>query len=317
MTKKIIIELLKTIILLLVLVFIIKSVFLSNEKILLNVQKGDSSFTIASHLKEKNLILSRKLFIILSKITNFQNKLKIGVYSFSKKDGMFKILWKLKTGSNNILQFTIPEGSNIKQIADIISKVINIDKKKFVQIATDRNLEGYLMPETYFVSLEVSEEQLIEIMRTEFDRKITQDMYKRAAELNISFEDIIIMASIIEKEAANSEERSIVAAVFYNRLKKKIKLQSCATVLYAMGVNKVKLTAEDVKFESLYNTYVYYGLPPGPISNPGIESIKAALYPANTENLFFVSSGNGKHLFAKDFNEHTKNKQRLKLKRQK
>jgi UPF0755 protein len=316
-TKKIIIELLKTIILLLVLVFIIKSVFLSNEKILLNVQKGDSSFTIASHLKEKNLILSRKLFIILSKITNFQNKLKIGVYSFSKKDGMFKILWKLKTGSNNILQFTIPEGSNIKQIADIISKVINIDKKKFVQIATDRNLEGYLMPETYFVSLEVSEEQLIEIMRTEFDRKITQDMYKRAAELNISFEDIIIMASIIEKEAANSEERSIVAAVFYNRLKKKIKLQSCATVLYAMGVNKVKLTAEDVKFESLYNTYVYYGLPPGPISNPGIESIKAALYPANTENLFFVSSGNGKHLFAKDFNEHTKNKQRLKLKRQK
>jgi UPF0755 protein len=282
--------------------------FASGDKILISVQRGDTVSTTVSHLKENKLIYSKKLFLILTKLTKSQNKFKAGVYSFSKKDSMFKILKSLTRASENILRFTVPEGNNIEQTAGIISKTINIDKEKFIKIATDKNMEGYLMPETYFVDPGMNEEQIIGMMCNEFNKKVTSDMYKRAKELHLAFKDIIVISSIIEKEAVKPEEKLMIAAVFYNRLNKKIRLQSCATVLYAMRINKEKLSVEDTRFDSPYNTYRHYGLPPGPICSPGIESIKAALYPADTESLFFVSTGNSSHLFAKSFDEHKKNK---------
>jgi UPF0755 protein len=283
--------------------------FQSNAQVLIKVKKGDSFASVAMNLKEKKLIYSKNLFLGLVKFTKSQGELKAGVYTFSKKDSMYKILKSLKNGSKNNLRFTIPEGSNIRQIADIIYQTISIDKEKFIKIAQGRNLEGYLMPETYIVVPGETEEDIIELMHEEFNKKITSDMYERAKEINIDFKDIIIMASIIEKEAVKPEERKLISAVFYNRLKKRMKLQSCATVLYAMGVNKAKLTVEDTKFNSPYNTYMHFGLPLGAISNPGVESIKAALYPADSRSLFFVSAGDGSHLFANTFDEHKKNKQ--------
>ncbi|GHT33015.1 aminodeoxychorismate lyase [Endomicrobiia bacterium] len=290
--------------------------FMSNDNVLINVQKGDSVLVVVSRLKENKLIYSKKLFLGLVKITKSENKLKAGAYNFSKKDGILKILKTLKCGSQNVLKFTIPEGSNIKQVAAIIAKTVGIDEAKFIRITTDKNLEGYLMPETYFAIPGMNEEQIIEMMRNEFDKKITPDMYGKAKEMNVEFKDIVIMASIIEKETNKPEEKPIISEVFYNRLKKKMMLQSCATVLYAIEVNKADVTIKDTKFQSPYNTYVHYGLPPGPITNPGIQSIKAALYPANTENLFFVAVGNGSHLFAKSFSGHKKNRQIVKLKQQ-
>lgn len=289
--------------------------FASGDKVLIRVQSGDSASVTASRLKKNKLIYSEKLFLCLVKLTKTQNKLKSGVYSFSKSDGMFKILRSLKKGSGNLLRFTVPEGKNINQTAEIISRTINIDKEKFVKIAADRNIEGYLMPETYFVDHGISEEQLIEMMYSEFNKKITPDMYKRAKEINVPFKDIVIIASIVEKEAAKREERAMIAAVFYNRLKNNMKLQSCVTVLYAMGINKAKLNFEDIKFDSSYNTYKYLGLPPGPICSPGIESIKAVLYPADTTSMFFVSAGDGSHLFADNLCDHNKNKQAIDKKR--
>ncbi|MDR2811717.1 MAG: endolytic transglycosylase MltG [Endomicrobium sp.] len=299
--------------------FIISMVFFclgfmpkAGEKALFVVRKGENFSTVASHLEEQNLILSKQLFLFFVKLTNSQNKLKAGIYELSGRDGIFRILKQLKNNSRNFIRITIPEGNNIKQIADIIADKVKIDKEKFIRIASDRNLEGYLMPETYFVSLGVSEEELIDMMYNEFNKKITPVMYERAKELNVPFKDIITMASIIEKEAVKPEERSIIAAVFYNRLKRKVMLQSCATVLYAMGITKEKLSLEDIKFKSPYNTYLHFGLPPCPISNPGIESIKAALYPAGSGVLYFVSAGDGSHFFAKTFSEHIKNKQIVK-----
>lgn len=285
-------------------------------QILIKVKKGDGGVSIATSLKENKLIYSKDLFLGLVKLTKSQGKLKAGVYSFSKKDGMFKILKNLKNGSKNTLRFTVPEGSNIKQIADIVSQTINIDKEKFIKIAQDKNLEGYLMPETYFVVHGETEEDIIRMMYDEFNKKITPEMYERAKEINVAFKDIVILASIIEKETGDREERQMIAAVFYNRLKKRIRLQSCATVLYAMGLNKTKLTVEDIKFDSPYNTYKHFGLPPGPVCNPGIESIKAALYPTDTRSLFFVSAGNGKHLFAENLIEHKQNRQKVNLKKE-
>jgi UPF0755 protein len=291
--------------------------FSSSDKVLISVRSGDIASVVAGCLKENNLICSKKLFLYLIKFTKVQNKLKAGIYSFSEKDGMFKILRSLKSGSENFLRFTVPEGSNIKQTAEIISRTLNIDKKKFVKIAAGRNLEGYLMPETYFVNPEMNEKQLIEMMYGEFNKKVTPDMYRRAKKINIPFKDVVIIASIIEREAVKSEEKSIIASVFYNRVRKKMKLQSCATVLYAMGINKGRLNLEDIKFASPYNTYKYLGFPPGPICSPGIESIKAALYPTGTKNLFFVSDGNGGHLFAENFDGHKKNRQTVEKKQRK
>ncbi|MDR2645299.1 MAG: endolytic transglycosylase MltG [Endomicrobium sp.] len=284
----------------------------AGEKALFVVRKGENFSTVASRLEKQNLILSKKLFLFFVKLTNSQNKLKTGIYELSGRDGIFKILKQLKNNSRNFIKITIPEGNNIKQTADIIADKVKIDKEKFIEIANDRNLEGYLMPDTYFVSLGVSEEELIDMMYNEFNKKITPVMHERAKELNVPFKDIITMASIIEKEVVKPEERSIIAAVFYNRLKRKMMLQSCATVLYAMGVTKEHLSLEDTKFKSPYNTYLHFGLPPGPISNPGIESIKAALYPADSGVLYFVSARDGSHFFAKTFSEHVKNKQIVK-----
>lgn len=296
-----------------VFIIIFSSVYLllPDRQIKIVVNQGSTFFSVANQLKENHLILSKRLFIRLVSFTKSSNKLKAGVYTFSCKDTMFTILKDLITGSKNSIKFTVPAGNNIKQIAQIISKTVEIDKEKFIKIAMMRNLEGYLMPETYFVVPGVTEEQIIDMMYNEFNKKIIPSMLERAKEMNMNFKDIIILASIIEKEAVKPNERSIISAVFYNRLKKKLRLQSCATVLYAMGVNKEKLTIKDTKFKSPYNTYLHSGLPPGPICSPGVPSINAALYPADDKSLFFVSKGNGEHLFADDLREHNKNKQEV------
>ena len=140
---------------------------------------------------------------------------------------------------------------------------------------------------------------------------------KRLKEINKPKRDVIILASIVEKEAIADSERPIIAGVFLNRLSKGMRLESCSTVLYAMGINKERLTFKDLKFDSPYNTYKYKGLPPGPICNPGAESIDAVLYPQQTDSLFFVSKGNGTHYFSSTFEQHVKNKIESKKKNKK
>ncbi|MDR2425826.1 MAG: endolytic transglycosylase MltG [Endomicrobium sp.] len=282
------------------------------EKKVFIVQRGESASLVAARLQNEKLICSRKLFLAYVKFTHSADKIKAGYYEFTGKDGMFKILDELKFGSKSLIKFTVPEGSNIEQTAEIIASKKTVDKDKFIRIAAEKRMEGYLMPETYFIDPLMSEEDIISAMKKEFANKVTADMYERAGELNMTIEQIITLASIIEKEAVEPQERAAIAAVFHNRLKKKIRLESCATVLYALGVNKARLTLEDTHFDSPYNTYRHLGLPPGPICSPGIESIKAALYPENSSSLFFVSKGNGRHLFAESLEEHVKNKRETK-----
>jgi UPF0755 protein len=295
------------------LIFFIACFFAVDVKILLGrAQNLGTVLGAVSHLKVGN-ICHKKLFLILAnKFHTHSKKIKNVVYSFSEKNIVLKALKSLTNGSEKVLRVTIPEGNNVTQTAEIISKVVRIDKEKFIRIAKIRGMEGYLMPETYFLAPGITEEEIIDMMYCEFNKKILPSMYERVKKLNLDFKDVIIVASIVEKEAVEPSERSIIAAVFLNRLNKKIKLQSCATVLYAMKVNKPRLSATDTKFNSPYNTYIHGGLPPGPICSPGLESIKSVLYPEDTKNLFFVSIGNGKHLFAKNFCEHKKNKQIVK-----
>jgi len=179
-------------------------------------------------------------------------------------------------------------------------------KDKFLKIVEEKKLEGYLFPETYFVNYDISEEQIIEIMVDQFNKVFTKELEERGKEFNFARRDVIILASIIEKEAAKEEERPLISAVFHNRLKKRWYLESCATVQYALGKHKNRLTYKDLKVDSPYNTYAHFGLPPGPICNPGFGSIEAALYPADSDLMFFVAEGEGTHRFSKYYQKHLK-----------
>ncbi|MDR2708424.1 MAG: endolytic transglycosylase MltG [Elusimicrobiota bacterium] len=292
---------------------------LSSKKVGFTIKYGDTAHKVADMLYDSKVIGFKEPFLAWAKITNTSLKIQPGYYEFSARDNFFTIVSALRKGSKNYIKITIPEGSNIKQIAAIAApKLERFDPDRFIKIATDEKLEGYLMPETYFVGYDCTAEEMISIMRSEFDKKVTPEMYERAKEIGMTMEKIITLASIVEKEAMRANERAEIAGIFYNRLKKGIKLESCATVLYAMGVVKPRLTIAETKFPSPYNTYLHYGLPPGPICNPGIQAIKATLYPAKTDNLFFVASGdgNGAHIFSPNLVQHVKNKNEAKVKQQ-
>ena len=169
-------------------------------------------------------------------------------------------------------------------------------------------MEGFLFPNTYFLLPQMDEQEIIKVMNEEFNRFWTIDREIRLKQINKPIKVVIILASLVEKEAIADSERPIIAGVFLNRLSKGMRLESCSTVLYAMGINKARLSFEDLKFESPYNTYRYKGLPPGPICNPGAEAIDAVLYPQATDSLYFVSKGNGTHYFSSTFEQHIKNK---------
>jgi len=210
-----------------------------------------------------------------------------------------------------------------------------INKNKFAKIANETKfefeflnnvpntlhlkLEGYLFPDTYNFDLASGEEGILKIMLSNFNRKFKPEYYTRAKKLGMTVHQVITLASIIEREAKLAEERSIISGVFHNRLKKKMKLESCATIQYILfmekGIIKETLTEEDLKIDNIYNTYKYSGLPPGPICNPGEDSIKAALYPDDeNEYLYFVAKGDGSHVFSKTLKEHNEAKKKYKSK---
>ncbi len=299
-----------SIIFLIILIFTPLIIFQQKEDKVVDVfiPKGSSPHKIAQILKDSDVISSTKLFLFLVKIKDYSTKLQAGLYEFNKKDSSFTILNKLKNGDSKNIKVIIPEGFNIKQIANVLSENGICNENKFIELATSQNLEGYLFPNTYMLLPQMDEQEVIKIMNDEFNKFWTEENEERLKQINKSKKDVIILASIVEKEAVDDKERPIIAGIFINRLSKGIRLESCATVLYAMGINKERLSLEDLKFESPYNTYRNKGLPPGPICNPGAKSIDAVLNPIITENLYFVSKGNGTHYFSSTFEQHIKNK---------
>ena len=299
-----------SIIFLIILIFTPLIIFQQKEDKVVDVfiPKGSSPHKIAQILKDSDVISSTKLFLFLVKIKDYSTKLQAGLYEFNKKDSSFTILNKLKNGDSKNIKVIIPEGFNIKQIANVLSENGICNENKFIELATSQNLEGYLFPNTYMLLPQMDEQEVIKIMNDEFNKFWTEENEERLKQINKSKKDVIILASIVEKEAVDDKERPIIAGIFINRLSKGIRLESCATVLYAMGINKERLSLEDLKFESPYNTYRNKGLPPGPICNPGAKSINAVLNPIITENLYFVSKGNGTHYFSSTFEQHIKNK---------
>ncbi len=272
------------------------------------IPKGSSPHKIAKILKDSDVISSQKLFMSLIKFYGYSTKLQAGLYDFNKKDSLNTIIEKIKKGESKNIKVTIPEGFNIKQIAKVLAENKICDEGKFIGLAAEQNMEGFLFPNTYFLLPQMTEQEVIKVMNDEFNRYWTKEREERLKQIDKPKRDVIILASIVEKEAIADRERPIIAGIFLNRLAKGMRLESCSTVLYAMGINKERLSFEDLKFDSPYNTYRHKGLPPGPICNPGAKAIDAVLYPEATDSLYFVSKGNGTHYFSSTFEQHIKNK---------
>lgn len=296
-----------------------------------DVSAGSTTNDLANKLQEKGLIKSSKAFEIYARLNGFDKQVKSGIYSLSPSMSPKEILQKMIKGDvvRNEVKVTIPEGYTIKQMAATFEKHNLINAKSFIEAAKADNyrdkyqflqsvpngasLEGFLFPDTYYFSKTKPISYYINVFLKRFqdiyDKNDIADKQKR---LEYSTYEIITLASIIEGEAKLDKEKPIIAGVFYNRLQKGMPLQSCATVEYILDEHKEVLTFKDIEIDSPYNTYLYKGLPPGPINSPGLSSILAALEPADVDYYYFVSNGDGSHSFSKTFEEHQQKKMKLK-----
>lgn len=279
---------------------------------IINIPSGSNAKEIV-HILEKNEIIRKNnyLFIILIKLSKLEDKLKFGEYNLSPSLSMLQILNKLARGEIVVYKITIPEGYTSIQIAELLDKKEIVEKESFLKLVKygENSWEGYLFPDTYEVPKKYGEENMFKLMLSNFGQvAVDNKLINKAEQTGFTMDEIITLASIIEKEAKFAEEKRQISSVFHNRLKIGMKLQSCATIQYILGKPKEILEESDLEIESPYNTYLYKGLPPGPICNPGIDSIIAALEPANEDYLFFVLGDNGRHIFSKTYEEHLKNK---------
>jgi len=279
---------------------------------IINIPSGTNAKEIVD-LLEKNEIIRKNnyTFRILIKIMKLEDQLKYGEYDLNPSMNMLQILDKLVKGEVITYKITIPEGYTYKQIAELLEKKEIAEKEAFLKLVKDseKTPEGYLFPDTYEVPKKYGAENIVKLMLSNFNQIAIKNKFAdKAEEIGFSQDKIIILASIIEREAKFSEEKSKVSAVFHNRLKKGMKLQSCATIQYILEEPKERLDENDLNIDSPYNTYLYRGLPPGAICNPGLDSIMAALEPEEDNYLYFVLGENGRHIFSKTYQEHLKNK---------
>jgi UPF0755 protein len=277
-----------------------------------NIPSGTNAKEIVDTL-EKNEIIRKNnyTFRILIKLLKLEDQLKYGEYNLSSSMNMFQILDKLLKGEVIAYKVTIPEGYTYTQIAELLDKKEIVGKETFLELAKDseKTWEGYLFPDTYEVPKKYGVENIVKIMLSNFNQIAIENKFtEKAKKIGFSLDEIIILASIIEKEAKFSEEKNKVSSVFHNRLEIGMKLQSCATIQYILKTPKERLDENDLKIDSPYNTYLYKGLPPGPICNPGLDSIMAALEPEEEDYLYFVLGENGRHIFSKTYQEHLRNK---------
>jgi UPF0755 protein len=292
--------------------------FQPEEEIIVNIPKGSTADRIADILYADGLIFNKYVFVITSKALGVSNKLQSGVYKLSKRLTTVQILRIMKNGKSYNIRITVPEGYLTSQIADLLELKGVCSKTVFIDKVSKYKLDGYLFPETYFIAPGTPVDAVINIFIMQFVKVVKQNVIEKAAGNDdieqikkaeiipgFNFNQILILASIIEKEAKLDSERKTISAVFHNRLKKGWLLESCATVRYALSKYKDNLAYKDLRVKSVYNTYKYHGLPPGPICNPGLKSILAAINPDISDAMFFYSEGDtGMHKFSKYYKDH-------------
>lgn len=286
------------------------------EERILFVPPGASFRWVALQLEEKGIIRDAGKFSLLARIKGVIREIKAGEYEFSTSMPPGEVLDKLTEGRIKEYTITIPEGYNLRQIGALLASRHLVEKEEFLRLAYDRkfikslgiegpSLEGYLFPDTYRFDKLMGAAGIIRKMVNNFKR-VYKEIEEEAERKGLSMREVVTLASIIEKEAKLDVEKPLISAVFHNRLKKGLKLQSDPTVIYGLRSFNGDLKREDLLKPTPYNTYVIRGLPPGPISNPGKASLIAAVRPAPVDYLYFVSRNDGSHYFSNTLMEHNR-----------
>jgi len=288
----------------------------------MQISSGMNATEIGNLLENRGFIKSSFMFRLASSLKGTNKSLKAGEYIVNTDMGALQILSKIASGDSVLYRFTVPEGFTLSQIAELWEKEGFGTKPDLMKVSRDSaisekhkidasSLEGYLFPDTYMFPRGISEQEAAEKMLDQFSKELLPLMADGPTDMNYSIHEIVTLASIIEREALLDDEKPIISAVFHNRLKRGRRLESCVTVLYSLGYPRRKLTTKDLRNPSSpYNTYVYKGLPPGPICNPGLESIKAALIPSKDKYLYFVSKNDGTHFFTESYSKFLDAKRR-------
>ena len=272
---------------------------------------------VAALLEREQLIKSSSAFVLFGKAQSADRKVHAGEYELSPGMTPADILSKLMSGQVLLHPLTFPEGLTIVQSADAAAQQGLADREEFLRLAKDREfiasmgikaetLEGYLYPDTYKFPRPIKAREVLVAMVQQLKQEVGPDLLARMQELKMTIHEVLTLASIIEKETASGVERPEISAVFHNRLKKGIPLQSDPTVIYGLPAFDGNLRKKDLSSPSPYNTYRAQGLPPGPIANPGIQAIRATLYPSDSRSLYFVSRNDGTHQFSATLIEHNK-----------
>jgi UPF0755 protein len=280
------------------------------------VPRGASMRAAADSLATNGVIGSTRLFRWYAALSGSERDIKPGTYMFSPDAGYRDVLDALVTGRGIMRTVVIPEGFDLREITPAIAKALSVPEDSVRAAVTDTawrrrldvpalSLEGYLFPATYSFTDGTTARDAVNAMIERFENAWTDEMTARARAMNVSRHDVMTMASIIEKEARKPEERPLISAVYWNRVKKGMLLQADPTVQYALPQHVGRVLYKDLEVESKYNTYKYPGMPPGPIASPGAASIAAALAPADVPYLYFVARADGGHEFRTTFEEHT------------
>lgn len=294
----------------------------TDEKIekVISIERGWGFRKIARQLRIEGMITHEMKFYLLTRWKGELKKIKAGEYLLSTNLKPMEVLETLVSGRTYLHRLTVPEGYNLYQIADLISSLTLVSKEQFLRTAHDPlllanglilenggpSVEGYLFPESYFFSKPVTAEKIMETMIQRFRENYTPELQFRAQKLGMTLKEVVTMASMIEKETGSIDERRLISAVFHNRLKRGMKLQSDPTVIYGIKNFNGNLTRKDLLTPTPYNTYVKQGYPLGPIANPGRAALEAAVNPAPVGYLYFVSKNDGTHVFTKTYQEHMK-----------
>ena len=283
------------------------------------ISKGSTLIDVSAELYDKKVINNKSSFILAVKILGYEKDIPAGKFNIVNTSTNYSLINNLINSVNVSMKVTILEGWSIDEIAEKLHTSIKIDKKSFINASQNENLlkkwdvnsdsfEGYLFPNTYQFTEHETATEIINKMVSEYKKNITKKMRDRMSKMDLTENEVLTLASIIEGEAIYDSERPRISGVYHNRLNKGMRLQADPTIQYIINDSPRRLLNKDLKIKSPYNTYLNHGLPPGPINNPGIESIKAAIYPEEIDFLYFVAKGDGYHTFSKTEKEHNRAK---------
>jgi UPF0755 protein len=286
-----------------------------NKPIEFEIKRGSTFRQVVNDLGERGLVRDRWVVHVLGRVTGLDRKIKAGYYPLWGTMNPWQIFNAIRQGKIIEYEITVVPGDSLTEIGEKFSSKTGIDPAEFQKISKDRelldaldvdapSLEGYLFPDTYRFPKGLEVKEVLTMMVDKLREKYDDELTLLTLEMGISEREVLTMASIVEKEAATDEERPVIAAVYFNRLKRNMPLQADPTAIYGIKGSKEKITKSDLLRHTPYNTYIIKGLPPGPIASPGLKSISATLNPADVPYIYFVSNNDGTHNFSVTLEEH-------------